>query len=289
MRHYKKIFTSFLKILVSLILLYLVFTKIEFDSIWLLIKESNIFFIFLSLFAFVISQWISSLRLLLYFRESDFYLSEKSNHILYLIGMFYNFFIPGGIGGDAYKVYLLNKRFKWEVKKLTFSVLTDRISGLIAIVILIEILSLFFLPDLWKLLVPFVLILTVAVSYWILTKWLPYFKSIYFKSLVYSILVQLFQLLCIFFILKSFVLETNDILVYFLVFLISSVLSVLSFSGIGIREWLFLKASEVFAFHSELSVSIAMLFSFLTAFVSLAGIFFQIRKIPINLDKDQSK
>ena len=74
---------------------------------------SNINFIYLLIASllFLASQIISTKRLELFFKANNFHLSFYSNLKLYFIGMFYNFFIPGGIGGDAFKVYILNKNF----------------------------------------------------------------------------------------------------------------------------------------------------------------------------------
>lgn len=281
MKDRKKIFSTTAKIIISLALLYFVFRKIEFTAIWALIKKSNPLLLFGALVAFTASQYISSLRVLLYFRECGYMLSKKSNHKLYLVGMFYNFFIPGGIGGDAYKVYVLNKTFKWDLKKLGLAVLNDRLSGLIAIGLLIEVISLFILPGWWKLLIPVALVITIIASRWVLFKWFGLFKAVYANSLVHSLGVQVLQVLCIFFILVSFHVPMADIAIYFLVFLVSSVLSVLSFAGIGVREWLFLKAATLFAFNTDVSVSVALLFSALTAFVSLFGVYFQVRRVAL--------
>lgn len=54
---------------------------------------------------------------------------------LYALGMFYNLFLPGGSGGDGYKVYLLRKLYKAPVKHLLSAVLLDRING-VAVVFL---------------------------------------------------------------------------------------------------------------------------------------------------------
>ena len=237
-----------------------------FAEVWTLTKESNLFYLVIALVAFVGSQWLSSQRLLSFFHKNSFPLHASSNWKLYLVGMFYNFFIPGGIGGDAYKVFLLNKKFGWNVKKLTTSVFCDRLSGLLAIVILIELLSLVFLPSWWKLLVLPTVLITLIAAKLILNKIFPTFNSIFSKSLLYSFGVQILQLLSIYFILNSFT-EVQDIWIYFMVFLVSAVLSVISFSGIGVREWLFMKAAQFYTFDAGVSVSTAMLFSFITALV----------------------
>lgn len=282
LKNLKKILPATVKILVTIALICLVFRKTGFSPVWNMIRSGNTLLLFPALIAFVVSQWISSLRLLNYLGAYGYRLSPGSNHILYLIGMFYNFFIPGGIGGDAYKVYLLNTHLNWEVKKLTLAVLNDRISGLIAVLVLLQLLFLGIVPGYLKLIVPGGLALTFLISFITLGKGFPVFKNIYFKGLCYSFGVQGFQLLCVFFILKSLGTTENAVL-YFAAFLGSSLLSVLSFSGIGVREWLFMKASEMFMFSAETSVSTALVFSLLTALVSLFGIFFQFKGVRLRV------
>ena len=60
---------------------------------------------------FVASKLIASVRLNRFFQAIDLNISESYNLRLYWLGMFYNLFLPGGIGGDGYKVYLLGRQF----------------------------------------------------------------------------------------------------------------------------------------------------------------------------------
>lgn len=283
MKKTKKILITFLKIGISLLLLYFVFRKVPFSDILELVKTSKYYLLILALVTFVASQVISSQRLLQYFYANHFFINKIDNLKLYLIGMFYNFFIPGGIGGDAYKVYLLNKEFKWSAKKLTKSVFCDRLSGLLAIVVLTELLAFPLLEGFWKLLIIPAVILSVLIAKLLLSRFFPEFKRIFYKTLLYSLSVQLLQLLSIYFILRSFTQVREDAWIYFIVFLISAVLSIISFSGIGVREWLFMKAAQYFTFDPDISVSTAMLFSFITAIVALIGIGFQIRRFSVRL------
>jgi uncharacterized protein (TIRG00374 family) len=130
------------KILISVILLYFVFQKIPFREVTKLWSNINFIYLLIASLLFLASQIISTKRLELFFKANNFHLSFYSNLKLYFIGMFYNFFIPGGIGGDAFKVYLLNKNFGWSAKKITSSLFNDRLSGLLAICVLI--LAIFF-------------------------------------------------------------------------------------------------------------------------------------------------
>ncbi len=76
------------------------------------------------------------IRLNIYFSAIDLKLKEKTNLQLYLLGMFYNLFLPGGIGGDGYKIYLLQKNYQTGTKRILGAVLSDRISGMVALVVL---------------------------------------------------------------------------------------------------------------------------------------------------------
>ncbi|WP_292008335.1 lysylphosphatidylglycerol synthase transmembrane domain-containing protein [Chryseobacterium sp.] len=274
MKKFKKTFITILKIGISLLLLYFVFRKVPFTEVWELIKTSNYALLIIALLVFVLSQVISAQRLLKYFHANHFYINKTDNLKLYLIGMFYNFFIPGGIGGDAYKVYVLNKKFNWSAKRLTKAVFCDRLSGLLAIIVLIEILTFPVLQELYKLIILPAVVLTIIAARLFFSKLFSEYKPVFYKTLIYSIGVQICQLISIYLILKSFT-QIGEVWIYCIVFLASAVLSVLSFSGIGVREWLFLKAAQYFTFDAQVSVSTAILFSFITAVVALVGICFQ--------------
>src|SRR5207249_10412603 len=53
---------------------------------------------------------------------------------LFLIGMFYNQFLPGGTGGDIIKSYLLLKETKDRKAGALLAVVFDRFIGLVALV-----------------------------------------------------------------------------------------------------------------------------------------------------------
>lgn len=280
MKKNRNLIFTFLKIALTFILLYIVFSTIPLNDVWIVLKKSNTILLFLAFVSFILSQLVSANRLLQLLKWSGFMLDSKKNYILYLVGMFYNFFIPGGIGGDAYKIYILNKEYKWSVKKLTTVVFVDRLMGLIAIGILMVLFCLF-IPYfatqnlVWLLFV--VLAVGLIFSYFFI-KWLfSSFLGIFLKSVLKSILIQLLQCICIVFLLSS-ISKTDDYIIYIIAFLLSSVLSVFSFSGIGVREMILYQASTLFAFDSMKAVTIGLLFSILTAFVSLFGIYFHFKK-----------
>ncbi len=284
----KKIFSSLFKVGISVFLLYLVFTKISFKEVWNSIKSVDPVYLILAVVFFIISQWVSAQRLLLFFRKKNFMLSKKSNNILYIIGMFYNFFIPGGIGGDAYKVYALNKKFKWPVKTLSGIIFIDRFMGLTAIGILVIILGydLFIkLNILW--LMPVLMTSGLIFSILFVRKIFPSFMDLYITTLLISTLIQILQALSVVFIIISIGHEPLNLLSYVTVFLISSVLSLFSFSGIGVREYIFYESSKILGTDTSTAVSIGVLFSIITAAVSLFGIIYHFKNSGIYLEETE--
>src|SRR2546423_4998917 len=64
------------------------------------------------------------------------HLSNGRITALFLIGMFYNQFLPGGTGGDVVKTYLLWKETPGKKPGALLAVLFDRMIGLIALIII---------------------------------------------------------------------------------------------------------------------------------------------------------
>jgi len=276
----KKILINTLKISISVALLYFVFRKIPFREIAELWSKVDVFYVILAAVFFLISQLVSAKRLEFYLKSNQFNLHFWSNIELYFLGMFYNFFIPGGIGGDAYKIYLLNKKFGWSGKKITSSLFNDRLSGLLAICVLILFLSIFLLNAKWILPIVALILVGIFFTFFITKKWFPVYKNIFFKTFLISVFVQVLQAICFLLLLKGLGVHQN-FTVYIITFLGSSILSLISFAGIGIREFLFLQASRYFDFNASISVSASLLFTVITIFFSFFGIFFQLRKLNL--------
>ena len=62
-----------LKALFSVLLLYLVFTRIPFSEVWVVLKKANPAYLALALIAFGVSKWIAARRLNLYFERIVFH------------------------------------------------------------------------------------------------------------------------------------------------------------------------------------------------------------------------
>lgn len=273
---------TFLKILFSFVLLYFVFTKIQFNEVWKILKGSNFTYLFAALFLFVISKILSAFRLNLYIHQIKIFLTQLSNIKLYLLGMFYNLFLPGGIGGDAYKGYVLKNKYEVKTRSVVSILILDRLNGLLLIFVISCILALFLDENRinsYKILFGIAIALSILV-FWVFNKrFFSFVYPVFWKSLGFSALVQLAQLISVLFILKALGVEGNTI-AYLFIFLISSIVSVLplTIGGIGSREVVFYYGALWLALDENTSVSISMLFFLITAAVSLAGIVYHFKK-----------
>ncbi len=264
--------------------LYLVFRKIDTDQLLQLTKSIQWLWLVPAVLFFVLSKIFTAFRLNLYFKNIGIKLSESQNWRLYLIGMFYNLFLPGGIGGDGYKVYLLNKEFKTPVKKLIQSALLDRLGGLVAIVFLLfgmflilDIQLDFLETSLWHGLMVAALILTIP-AFWLAQKLFFWdFLPSFWPANAWSFAGQIAQLICAWFILKSLGI-TENILAYQLVFLLSSVVAVLplTIGGVGARELVFVYAHRYAGIEETAAVAFSLLFFLISAAVSLGGAFIKV-------------
>lgn len=273
---------TLLKILFSFVLLYFVFTKIQFSEVWEILKGSNFSYLFAALLLFVISKILSAFRLNLYIHQIKIFLTQLSNIKLYLLGMFYNLFLPGGIGGDAYKGYVLKKKYEVKTRSVVSILILDRLNGLLLIFVISCILALFLDENRinsYRILFGIAIALSILV-FWIFNKrFFSFVYPVFWKSLGFSALVQLAQLVSVLFILKALGVQGNTI-AYLFIFLISSIVSVLplTIGGIGSREVVFYYGALWLALDENTSVSISMLFFLITALVSLIGIVYHFKK-----------
>lgn len=280
-KSWRKPLMTALKIVVSVGLLTWVLSRMEWSSLWEHWQKAEKGYLFLAFVSFVLSQWVSVFRFDLFIRKLGIRLSLANNIRLYALGMFYNFFIPGGVGGDAYKVMILKQNYKHSVKMLTSVVFFDRFIGLCATCILICF-GVFFVPnplgEFWNYTLLGIGVLSLLLGSFVLGKLFQTFASVFYPALGYSFVVQALQIGTVVFTLLALSPE-SDYSAYIVIFLISSVLSVISFAGIGIRETVFFYAATYMNFDPNVSAAVALVFSFITLISSLYGGLYLFKKI----------
>lgn len=277
----KKLLTA-LKIIVSAVLIYFIFTKIELNDVLQTLKKSDPLYLFLALLFFVFSKVLSAFRTNLYFHQIGAKVSQLSNLKLYLLGMFYNLFLPGGIGGDAYKGYVVQKEYQPGTKKVVSSLLLDRLSGMLLLFVYACILALLSQNELFQSfywLIVAAIPLSVVVFWFVNKTFFPTTLPVFWQSIGFSALVQLAQLICVLFILKSLSVDL-DTVEYLFVFLVSSIVSVipLTIGGIGSREVTFLYGAKWLGLDESTSIGISFTFFLITALTSLLGVIYHFKK-----------
>ena len=275
-----------LKVVVSATLLYLVFSKLGVANLWETLKQSSLIS-FIAAFVLVLgSKWLSHLRLQHYLGSIDLSIPQLTHWKLYLQGMFYNLFLPGGIGGDAYKAYVLSRHFPVKVKRIVAALFLDRLSGLTALTALMLLISSLYFglyaaptdPVLKSVqpLMRYAIVLTplvVLAFYAIHRIWFSYTLSVFYPTTALSVVLQAIQVVAAYVLLLGLG-SFENAWPFLLIFTLSSMLSVLplSIGGIGLREVTFFYGAQWLQLDSEMAVALSVLFFAINALVSLLGL-----------------
>jgi len=281
--------SALLKGLVSSGLIWLLLQHVDVHTIVITIRSCKWHYLFLAVCMFALSKIISALRLNLFFGLSGINLSLALNLKLYLLGMYYNLFLPGGIGGDGYKIYFIKKKNDAKTGNIITAILLDRISGLFVLFCLLMTLSLFIdYFATYGYFIIAIMLLSSAAYYFTLCRFFPYIAPSFLHTALLSAAVQIFQLSSALFILLALK-QSSDYTTYLFVFLVSSVIAVIPFTigGIGARELTFLLGSQWLHLDTTISVAVSLLFFAITAAVSFWGIVYSIKGLSaIGVEKE---
>ncbi|MFC3196546.1 YbhN family protein [Parapedobacter deserti] len=287
-----------LKIGVTAAALYWVFSRVEADyretaieninagsdgyppSFWQFIKQtilaSSPVFLVLAFVAYCCSILIASSRLNGFFKGVGLNLTERYNFKLYLLGLFYNLFLPGGVGGDGYKIYFLRRKFKVKGRKLLSAVFFDRLSGLWALSLITSALVIFIprlqIPNE----VPIIVVVLGSVAYYIIIRrYFSDYSKRFFPAHIKAFCAQSMQVLCAIFLLYALGFE-GKFSPYLFMFLLSSLVAVVPFTvgGLGAREMVFVFGATYFDLDKHLALLISLLFYLTSASLAAFGSYF---------------
>lgn len=309
----KKTFGPLLRIVFSLCLMAVLYRKVDWQDLR-------------AVFTGMKPQWLVALYALLLFNTAisafkwrQFLLADNIRipwHSLiakYLIASFFSMFLPSNIGGDAYRVVSVAKKGSGAARSFA-SVLGDRVSGFIAVVVLgfvFCVLARNHLPDQRILLIPVAVFLILCAGVAVLLEqgfarralqWriiaripklqkfgaglldavLEYRRSpgLFVRVMVLSFLFQMNAIVCIFLLSRALGLDVQ--FRYFCMFVpIITLFETLpvSINGIGVRDalYVYLYGSVGLERHEALSLALAYLF---TTFIYCAsgGVLFMMRR-----------
>lgn len=287
---FKRWLITALKVLITVAAFYLISRKLDWEATLELLGKLHIGWVAMAMLIFLLSKWLGAMRLQVLWKASEVKVSNGYNNRLYLLSMFYNLLLPGGIGGDGYKVFLMNKRFGVKLRILTSAVFLDRANGLALLIILGLSLSAFIpLPyDLHTWI--WLLIPLVPLGYY-LSVWLLFrrFTSTFLTTSLWSTGVQIGQALVALCILLALGIQ-DHLLEYVFILILSGIVLVVplpSFGGFGLREWVVLFGAEFLGLNETISVAMSLTMYLVILTISLSGVYFHFRsKSLTSFDSD---
>lgn len=270
---------TLLKIGFTGLLLWLVIRKMDYLEVKKIFKTANPLYLLLGLFTYFASMLFAASRLLSFFRSIHLHLGRRFNLRLYMLGLFYNLFLPGGIGGDGYKIWLLNKTYKKPAKEVFWAIFFDRLSGLWAIGLIIVALVAFIPQINISPVIPLSLFVVgsgfyYAVTHYFFRDYMHHFWAAHAKAIAVQSL-QVATILCILMALNF----NGKYSPYLFTFLVSSLSAIFPFTvgGLGAREYVFTHFSGYFHMNANLAVVVSLLFYLISAIISLSGLYYVFR------------
>ena len=133
----KKIFLTIIQLSVTALLLWFVFRDAnQRHQMKVALAAADYRWVAAAIIAYIIVEIAAALRWQVLLRVQKIQLSAPRLSGLFLIGIFYNQFLPGGTGGDIIKSYLLLKETPEHKAGALLAVVFDRLIGLVALVTL---------------------------------------------------------------------------------------------------------------------------------------------------------
>ncbi len=274
---------SLLKYSVALAVLYFVLQQADLEQVLAYAKTIPVWIVLVAFIAFNMAQLFGALRMRYYYRAIGRELQRPFTFALYYVGLFYNLILPGGIGGDAYRVFTLKQRADFPVMEGVRLQLANRANGL-AVLLFIMLSALFFIDfgnhTFLANIMTLFMILFAFLGYLVCAKlFLRENERTAIGALKYSFAIQGFTVLVI--VALWYALGDGDHLAeYVFLFMLSMILGMvpITVGGLGIREFTFFYGSHYInqitgsELKPELGVTIALLFFAVTALTSASGI-----------------
>lgn len=310
-----KLLNLFARIAISIIILSVLFTKIDFNEIKESLIKTNHTVLIVGILVYTLIQAINAYKWKLIANNAGFSNKLREYIDYYFVGLFFNLFLPTTVGGDISKAYYLSKHDLQSRKApAIYSVLAERYSGVVIIVWIGTFVLLSPIgnpvPLAFKILMSFITILIFVVTSFFPSFWMQFFKR---KKWVRTMLRDVkaywsnpklvIKVICWSTLYHAFVLGIHALIghamginipvgYYVMAYSMAAMAGFLpvSFNGIGPREWAYI----YFLSFAGVKSSDALIFSIfwfgIILFSSLSGgIFYlkgQLLPAPKEFDND---
>ncbi len=314
----KKKYLKILKIVVSVLLLGILFSFVDFENVLQNMLYANISYLVLFVFLTIIAMLVSSYKWYVLASSQGFNKSFFFYFKIYFVGIFLNNFFPSSIGGDIYRVISLSSN-KHDVSKASESVVIDRVSGLVTIIFLSSIFGIILIISeetevIMKFIVLFIVIFAISLVLFaylldckvmqkilkvLPKKVLDYGKNLRnftigklgLLSVGYSTLFAFIGLaLSNYILFLSLGTTINPVSFLSVIFLISIISSLpVSIGNIGIKEWAYVTLFGVFGVSATISIAVVLLSRVLQMGISVFAIPFYLANKKIIKKEEKLK
>jgi glycosyltransferase 2 family protein len=234
-----KYLKAFLKIAIAILAIWILFKteKISRESFIKLFQAKNIPFLFLSGLAFVSSQLLATLRLVLLLRAIGFRIRYSFGFRLTMIGNFFSMVIPGTVGGDIVKGYYLMNKEGNNKGRSSGIIIMDRVLGFFAIVFFAIVAIIYlFQKDIVKLdsyhrELDFIII-TISSLFGLFVAFLVFGRNQLFRRKLKTIFLAIFRNNILYYIAEGFGLILKKPRTVIFSFIISLLVQLISFAGL---------------------------------------------------------
>ncbi|MFO1243557.1 MAG: lysylphosphatidylglycerol synthase transmembrane domain-containing protein, partial [Rickettsiales bacterium] len=265
-----------LKYLIAAALLYYVLRQMDLATFAGYMKRISIWAALGAFIAFNIGQIICAERMRYYYANAGQPISRKFSIVSYYVGIFYNLVFPGGVGGDAYRVYLFKKVANLPVGQGIRIQLANRLNGLLVMSLMILVAAAFIDVGISKPLYWGGLALTAILGtgcYFLLMKWfIKEEATSAWGAMLYSIAAQMCGLVT-FALIWASLSHGEGFAAYIVLFLTALIVSMLpvTIGGLGIREFVFLHGAEWLNGYAHLGISPEMGVAFSLSFFAVTA------------------
>jgi glycosyltransferase 2 family protein len=277
---------KYIKFLFSICLVIYLWNFIDISQLINLHLSVYYFFLISSLITFL-SLFLMSIRFNLMLREfSSLWIDTLSVFKFYMIGTFFNIFMPGAIGGDLIRIQQINKMHDISLKKLSIITISERLAGIFGLFFLLSLSLLlknypkainfeYDIPIIIPYSMPAILLLFIP-----LVKKILQIKGIFFnyifvlKTLIVLLLAQIGDVL-IAYIFSNFLGLNVSFLEYLFIMPIVYIATVIpiSFGGLGVREGVFAGILSFYQVEISDSVLLSLLMYLTKIIVGIMGYF----------------
>jgi len=269
-------FTNALRLVVTALLIWLVSRRVDLREIGAIFRTADAGWLAGAILIYGSTLVISSYRSSIYLSGIGIQLSHWDALGLYLKGTVYNVLLPGGVGGDGYKILILRSTDGPSVKQIFQAFFFERLSGLWAICALLCILngtlSTPLLPPVWSW---SVIGLGTVGYYFVMRRFFTEHSRYFVRTHLISLGIQTIVSVSVLCILKAQPLPFAYG-PYLMSFHGSTIFSILNIglSGLGVREFAMGYAAQMLQNDAALSVFVASAFWLVSTATAIPGLGF---------------